>query len=256
MKRTLIQPNRDHFPEIFHPLLDGPVFDSSCSPTARVWFLEQHGCYLKKAPKGSLRKEAEMTRFFHGKGLAAEVLAYESQDSDWLLTARIPGEDCTFPMYRQDPVRLCDTTAELLRMLHNTDAAGCPIPNRTADYLATAHRNHRAGIYDMQFFPESADPEDAWKLAEAYGPLLKNDTLLHGDYCLPNIMLDNWRFSGFIDLDTGGVGDRHVDLFWGIWSLNFNLKTNQYRDRFLDAYGRENIQEDLIRIVGAIEVFG
>ena len=88
------------------------------------------------------------------------------------------------------------------------------------------------------------------------GKYLKADTLLHGDYCLPNIMLDNWRFSGFIDLDTGGIGDRHIDLFWGIWSLNFNLKTNQYRDRFLDAYGRELINEDLFPVISAFEVFG
>ena len=88
------------------------------------------------------------------------------------------------------------------------------------------------------------------------GHRLKADTLLHGDYCLPNIMLDNWRFSGFIDLDAGGVGDRHVDLFWGMWSLQFNLKTDRFRERFLDAYGREVINEDMFRTVAAVEVFG
>ena len=55
---------------------------------------------------------------------------------------------------------------------------------------------------------------------------------------------------------TGGVGDKHVDLFWGIWSLQFNLHTNRYRERFLDVYGREGIEEELLRIIGAIEVFG
>ena len=93
-------------------------------------------------------------------------------------------------------------------------------------------------------------------MVEAYGSCLKRDTLLHGDYCLPNIMLDNWTFSGLIDLDTGGVGDRHVDLFWGTWSLRFNLKTDAYRQRFLDAYGRENIEPDLFPVIAAIEIFG
>ena len=80
--------------------------------------------------------------------------------------------------------------------------------------------------------------------------------LTHGDYCLPNILLDDWRFAGFIDLDSGGVGDRHVDLFWGIWSLGFNLKTDRYRERFLDAYGRDKIEEERLRTVAAVEVFG
>ena len=52
-----------------------------------------------------------------------------------------------------------------------------------------------------------------------------------------------------------GVGDRHVDIFWGRWTLNFNLKTDAYCNRFLDAYGRENIEPELLRTVAACEVF-
>ena len=84
----------------------------------------------------------------------------------------------------------------------------------------------------------------------------KRDTLLHGDYCLPNVILDDFRFSGFIDLGCGGVGDRHVDLFWGAWTLKFNLKTDSYKNIFYDAYGRELIDEEMIRAIGAAEVFG
>ena len=86
--------------------------------------------------------------------------------------------------------------------------------------------------------------------------LLAHDTLLHGDYCLPNIMLDEWRFSGFIDVGNGGVGDRHVDLFWGAWTLAFNLKTEAYRERFFDAYGRDKVEDHLLSVVAAAEVFG
>lgn len=123
MDRKLIHPNRDTIPSLFHPLLEGTaVYDSSCSPMARVYFLDRDsGYYLKTAPKGTLRIEAELTNFFHSKQLGAEVLAYESGEADWLLTSRVPGEDCLFPMYLEDPVRLCDTTAKLLRMLHSTD---------------------------------------------------------------------------------------------------------------------------------------
>ena len=64
------------------------------------------------------------------------------------------------------------------------------------------------------------------------------------------------RFSGFIDLDTAGVGDRHVDLFWATWTLLFNLKTDQYRDRFIDAYGCNRVNADMLRVIAAIEVFG
>lgn len=260
MKRVLIQPEITAFPEVFQPLLlNAPVFDSSCSRAARVYFLDRDGgLYLKTAPKGTLEKEAAMTRYFHSRGLAAEVLAYESLDADWLLTARVPGEDCIDPMYLADPLRLCDTTAQLLRTLHDTDAQDCPI-HRTADYIATARKNYREARYDMSLFPDNwgyDTPEAAWKVVEENSKYLQSDTLLHGDYCLPNIMLNNWAFSGFIDLDAGGLGDRHIDLFWGIWSLQFNLKTNRYRDRFLDVYGREAVNEEMFPIISAFEVFG
>ena len=261
MKRVKIQPDMSEFPEVFRPLLAGTeIYDSSCSPEARVWFLNRDGgFYLKTAPKGTLAREAAMTAFFHSKGLGAEVLAYESGDADWLLTRRVPGEDCLDSMYLENPLRICDTTAELLRRLHETPIGDCPVMNRTAEYLETARRNFQAGKYDTGLFPDNwgyVSAEEAWRVLEEQGRYLKADTLLHGDYCFPNILLDNWNFSGFIDLGAGGVGDRHVDLFWGTWSLQFNLKTDQYRDRFLDVYGREKIEEDMFRVVAAAEVFG
>lgn len=249
----------ESIPAVFHKYIGGStVFDSSCSKAAQVWFLDKkEGFFLKKAAKGTLEKEAAMYRFFHKKGLAPEVLAYESLESDWLLTCRARGEDCLSKMYLEDPQRLCDTTAELLRMLHETEASRCPV-NRTQDYIATARHNYALQKYDATLFPDNwgyATVEDAWAEIEKNGKYLCSDTLLHGDYCLPNIMLDNWKFSAFIDLDAAGVGDKHVDLFWGIWSLQFNLKTDRYGERFLDAYGRDRINPDCFRTVAAIEVF-
>ena len=260
MKRTRITVDPQEFPAQLRPLLEGAaVYDSSCSPAARVYFIDREGgLFLKCAAKGTLEREALMTGFFHEKGLGARVLVYESLDKDWLLTQRIPGEDCLHEAYLREPKRLCDVTAQLLRQLHETDAAGCPVADRTGEYLAQARSNYEAGRFDKSLFPDNwgyASAEKAWQILEAGGKELKADTLLHGDYCLPNIMLDDWRFSGFIDLDSGGVGDRHIDLFWGIWSLQFNLKTDAYRERFLDAYGREKVQPELLRIVAAAEVF-
>lgn len=261
MERRLIDPDLSTIPSLFHPLLAGaPVYDSSCSPEARVYLIQRDGgYYLKSAPKGTLKKEADMTRFYHSRGLSAQVLAYETGERDWLLTERIPGEDCLATMYIQDPVRLCDTTAQLLRTLHDTDPAGCPVPDRTAEYVSAALRNYKTSRYDSSLFPDNwgyACPEDALRVIEDEAKHLRSDTLLHGDYCLPNILLDQWQFSGFIDLAAGGVGDRHIDLFWGQWSLWFNLKTDRYRDRFLDVYGRSDVEEDMFRVIAAIEVFG
>lgn len=262
MKRTRIIPNLSDFPEELHPLMKKyPVYNSSCSQAAKVWFVDgEGGFYLKSAGKGTLKTEAEMTRYFHGKGLSAEVLTYLPLEQDWMLTRAIPGEDCVFHKYLENPKRLCDTLAVLLRQLHETDFTGCPVPNRCEAYRARAKQNHDRGFCDLNLFPEKdwgfSSVGEAWEIVQANGKYLQADTLLHGDYCLPNIILDDWRFSGFIDLDSSGVGDRHIDLFWGVWTLFFNLKTNFFYDRFLDAYGRDRVEPEMLRTVAAFEVFG
>ena len=260
MKRVLTK-LPEELPQAIMPYAQQAIiYDSSCSVRAQVYFLDKDaGFYLKKSEKGTLKKEAEMYNFFHRKGLAPEVIAYESGDYDWMLTRRVPGEDCIWQPYLDDPKRLCDTTARLLRQLHETDTQGCPISNRTADYISGAEKNYRAGIFDADYLPEKykhLTDREVWQIAEQVSKEMKADTLLHGDYCLPNIILDNWEFSGFIDLDGSGIGDRHIDLFWGVWTLEFNLKTDRYAQRFLDAYGRDMVNEDLLSAIGCLEAFG
>ncbi len=258
MKRTKANIKVENFPSRLHPFLkDAEFYDSSCSPQATVLFIDKDGgYYLKSSAKGTLEKEAVLTRFYHEKGLGPAVLDYYSADLDWLLTARMPGEDCTLAAYLAEPKRLCNILAEQLHLLHSLATDDCPV-NHTERYLQTAEENYQKGLYDPSYslLPFN-DADEAWSYIQQHKHLLKTDTLLHGDYCLPNIMLDQWKFSGFIDLGNGGIGDRHVDLFWGAWTLNYNLKTDQYRDRFFDTYGRTEIDDNVLELIGAIEVFG
>ncbi len=237
------------------------VYDSSCSPEARVYYLSGgEGYYLKRSAGRSLSREAEMTRYFHSLGLGTEVIDYvSSDDCDWLLSLAVRGEDCTEAIYTRDPKRLCDTTATLLRALHETDFSSCPFKDKMNEYISIAERNYLTDNYDKTHFPDNfgyRTADEAIGVLREGKHLLKSDTLLHGDYCLPNIILRDWKLGAFIDVDHGGVGDRHIDLFWGAWSLQFNLGTDKYRERFFDVYGRDRVDRDILRIVAAAEVFG
>ena len=261
MKRTLLNTLPELLPDDLLRFVEGArIYDSSCSPEARVYYVDRDGgYYLKRAAAGTLLREAEMTGYFHTLGLGAQVLSYRTGEHDWLLTSRVIGEDCTHADYLADPKRLCDTIALELRRLHETDYTRCPVQNKTAEYLSLAEKNYMTGNYDTSHFPDSfgyASAEEAYAVLQDGKGALKCDTLLHGDYCLPNIMLDGWRPSGFIDLGGAGVSDRHIDLFWGAWTLAFNLGTDEYRGRFFDAYGRDKVDEDIIKVVAAAEVFG
>ena len=262
MKRTLIK-NFDYslFLEPIASLARGAmVYDSSCSPEARVYFIDRDsGYYLKRARAGALAREAEMDGYFHSLGLGAEVVDYRTSEFDYLLTRRVEGEDCTHEKQLADPKRLAELLGTELRKLHELRYTGCPVQHRTTEYLATAEENYRTGNYDKSQVPDSfgyRNAEEAYAVLKDGKEALCEDTLIHGDFCLPNIILKNGAFSGYIDLGASGVGDRHIDLFWGAWTLWFNLGTDEHRDRFFYAYGRDKVDKEILKIVAACEVFG
>ncbi len=262
MKRTHLDILPNTIPASLRSMLDGAdVYDSSCSKEAKVYFIDRDsGYYLKSAPAGYLQREAEMGRYFHSLGLGAEVLGFESEGArDYLLTRCVPGEDMTHADCLAQPDRLATLLGETLRALHDLPTAGCPGVGYLDIYLSRAAENYRTGHYETDHFPDSfgyRSAEEAWATLEAGRSLLRADTLIHGDYCLPNILQEKWQCTGFIDLGNSGVADRHIDLFWGAWSLAFNLGTDAYRRRFFHAYGRDRIDEERLRIVAAAEVFG
>ena len=262
MKRALVQLNLSEWPEELAGYLNGAaIYDSSCSAEARVLYIGKgEGLFLKKAAEGALKTEARMTAYFHSLRLSAEVLYYSASGGfDYLLTRRVPGEDCTDLQYLADPKRLCDTTATLLRALHEINAEDCPVPDRIETYTAAVTRGFDGHAYEPNLFRNMwkfGSFEEAKRAAEEGIPLLRRDVLLHGDYCMPNVILKDWKFSGYVDLGNGGAGDRHIDVAWGIWTLHFNLGTAEYTDRFLDAYGRDRIEPEMLRAVAAMEMIG
>lgn len=260
MKRTRISINAEDFPADLREILCGAdIYDSSCSPDARVYFVDKgKGYYLKVATSGTLSREAKMTEYFHLIGLGVRVISYVSLERDYLLTERALGEDLTSDEYLGDPVRLAEAMGRLLRELHDRSTNGCPVV-RTPEYLNTVRENHKKGIFDASLFGKRqsfSSADEAFAFVEEHAELLRANVLIHGDFCLPNIILDGWQFSKFIDVGCGGIGDRHIDLFWGAWTLNFNLGTDEYRDVFFDAYGRELIDPTILRVIEAAECFG
>lgn len=98
MKLKPITINLDDYPMELRLYLEGAnLYDSSCSPDARVIFIDKDtGYFLKIGRVADLSREYEMTRYFHSKGLAADVIAYHFDiGHDYLLTEKIQGDDCT-----------------------------------------------------------------------------------------------------------------------------------------------------------------
>ncbi len=69
-----------------------------------------------------------------------------------------------------------------------------------------------------------------------YGEPGKGHVLIHGDYCLPNVLVQDGRLSALIDVGGAGLGNPEDDLAAGVWSLQYNYGPGYGRE-FLDAYG-------------------
>ena len=235
-----------------------PVADFSSSPEARVFRVGADGeFFLKIAKKDELYREAEMDAYLHSLSLGPEVLFYgECSGQDMLLTRRVSGKPLTDSMYLRDGRRLAISLAESMRAFHEFPTLGCPVTDRITPYLKGAYASFESGArsYDsLSSYSKLKSHDEAYRILKASEGLLRRDVLIHGDFCLPNVIYDGWRLSGYIDLGCGGVGDRHIDIFWGLWTLNFNLGTDRYSDIFLDAYGRDTVDKERLLAVSCAE---
>jgi aminoglycoside phosphotransferase len=78
-----------------------------------------------------------------------------------------------------------------------------------------------------------------------FGIAKPGSVLIHGDYCLPNLLVYEGRLSGLVDLGQSGLGDPRDDLGAGLWTLQYNYGKGFARD-FLDAYGMPPISDQKI----------
>jgi aminoglycoside phosphotransferase len=69
-----------------------------------------------------------------------------------------------------------------------------------------------------------------------FGRRRPGSVLIHGDYCLPNVLVKDGTLTGLIDVGQAGLGNPEVDLAAGVWSLKYNFGEGFARD-FLSAYG-------------------
>ena len=243
------------YPEKIHPFLENSrAYNSSSHSGAQVLYLDQ-GYYLKIDRKGTLKQEAKQTNWFAKEGLGVPLIQYISTDQDYLLTKVADGFDATH--FLQDPEKICQTAATALKELHQLRPADFPTNNHLAHYRQVAQENYEKG----HFYPKTLLPqfdissrEEAYQLIQEKGHLLTENAFIHGDACLPNIILtEDGNFSSFIDVGLAGIADKHIDIFWFLWSLHYNLGSTAYGDIFLDYYGRDQVDQETVRLVAALE---
>ena len=128
----------------------------------------------------------------------------------------------------RDPALVTRLVAEAIRLLQNVPAdklCGVTLDGK----LGWARRAVEQGLVDMENVePETfgpggfADPDALLLWLEGHRPT-ERPVLTHGDLCLPNILTDGRRVTGFVDCGRMGPGDPWQDLAIAWRSLRDNF---------------------------------
>lgn len=174
--------------------------------------------------------EIRVMELLQGKLPVPKVLGYERDDRKiYLLMTKVPGDMACSDKYMKDPELLTTILAEGLQMLWNVDINDYPYTWNLEKKLQIAKYAVVNNLVDI----EDAEPytfgENGFKNPNHLLEWLINNkpeeelVLSHGDFCLPNIFLENGKVSGYIDLGRAGIADKWQDIALCYRSLLHNF---------------------------------
>lgn len=200
-----------------------------------------------------------MLRWLDGKIPAPRVLeSVVLGGFRWTLMTRISGEMSCAEANRTDPHRLVRVLADALKSLWSIDISGCPVDQSPRAKLDRAKRIIELGQVNMDLVDPKTFGEGGFSSpAELHQWLQENapdfePVLTHGDFCLPNVFMENGAFSGFLDLGRSGAGDKWTDIaiLWRTLRDNFGGHYGEavegfHPDELFEVLGMEKDEEKL-----------
>lgn len=88
--------------------------------------------------------------------------------------------------------------------------------------------------------------EDLLEMVIQKRPSSEDPVFTHGNYFLPNVIINKGKLSGFIDLERASVADRYQRLALGYRTLKYNLGSERWSKLFLEIYGLEEVDYEKI----------
>jgi kanamycin kinase/aminoglycoside 3'-phosphotransferase-2 len=190
------------------------------------------------------------------------VLYYEkTTENEYMITEGIEGIDGKdgiekFP--EEMLPEIVSTIARGLKMLHSVPIDDCPYDNSLKIYMKIAEDSYRSGKVETA---ELIRKFGCGNIEEAYNELLQTSSEIteelvftHGDFSMPNVMLQDGKITGFLDLGSCGIADIYADLAIAERSVIWNYG-EKYVDLFYKAYGVNSPDRKKVRFYQLLECF-
>lgn len=216
----------------------------SRADVARVHRPGQADAFLKSEvidAFSELGHEIARLRWLQAQGQPAPTVIATAEDAGrrWLLMSALSGRDLASSP-ELAPQQLVEVLADALRGLHALPVAACPFDQRLASRVQAAAARVEAGLVDADDFDDERLGQSAQQVVAellASQPAHEDLVVSHGDACLPNLMVAEGRFSGFIDCGRLGVADRYQDLALAARSIVHNFGDTRWVAPLFQRYG-------------------
>jgi kanamycin kinase/aminoglycoside 3'-phosphotransferase-3 len=171
----------------------------------------------------------QIMKWLEGKIPVPKVIACETdQGSQYLLMSKVPGKTACDDSFFSHPAELLDFLSKALKTLWSVDVSDCPRIRDVDVLLSKAKYNVENNLADMDNVEPDTYGKDGFENPQALLNWLYDNkpgfepVLSHGDFCLSNVLIENGKLSGFIDLGETGVGDKWRDIALLYRSLRHN----------------------------------
>ncbi len=135
--------------------------------------------------------------------------------------------------YPDSGENIVDALAVFLRRLHSIPVCNCPFNSDRVFRLAQAQSRMNNGLVDASDFDDERNGwpvEQVWKEMHKLLPFSPDSVVTHGDFSLDNLIFDEGKLIGCIDVGRVGIADRYRILpSYGTASVSFLL---HYRNGF------------------------
>lgn len=219
----------------------------------QVWHVAQG--YLKlhyrdPVATNALAAERDRLDWLQGRLPVPQIYAYGSELTyEYLYTSEIEGVMACDRCFREDMPLLIALIAEALHMVHAIPQLQCPFSLPLDERLAEVHQRIAGEQIDEELFLRDRDmtPQTYYQHIERIRPASDDLVFTHGDFCLPNILIDPQKrqVAGIIDWSRGGIADRHEDINSACWSLGYNFD-RAWIPLLKQAYGETLIDENIL----------